>query len=195
MGGREVTRGRREKGEHEPGRPGSALSGRRLCEDFAPRNEDTRPSRERGANRPVRSPAESPTGYIGVACNGSIHNFSIEHLMAARPAFNIRLPHDVCVKERTEADGTTVWTVDAEVMEHRQDTATYTWSKDGKECLAEEKCSRCGEAVRESGAVKSQIVKEPSEKTDGIIRYTATFKNKALHEFLWDSFLKLSHTF
>ena len=139
----------------------------------------------KGYNWLLRSPGSDCSvyaDYIGVACNGLIHNFSIEHVMAARPAFNIRLPHDVCVKARTEEDGTTVWTVDAEAMEHRQDTASYTWSKDGKECLAEAKCSRCGEAVRESGEVKSQVIKEPSEKTDGIIRYTATFQNDAFTE-------------
>ena len=32
-----------------------ALSGRKLCEEFAPRNEDIRLSEERGANRPARS--------------------------------------------------------------------------------------------------------------------------------------------
>lgn len=139
----------------------------------------------KGYNWLLRSPGSDCSvyaDYIGVACNGSIHNFSIEHVMAARPAFNIRLPHDVCVKARTEENGTTVWTVDAEAMEHRQDAASYTWSKDGKECLAEAKCSRCGEAVRESGEVKSQVIKEPSEKTDGIIRYTATFQNDAFTE-------------
>ena len=32
--------------------------GRELCEDFAPRNEATRVSGERGAKRPARSPAK-----------------------------------------------------------------------------------------------------------------------------------------
>ena len=36
----------------------TALSGRKLCEEFAPRNEDIRLSGERGANRPARLPAE-----------------------------------------------------------------------------------------------------------------------------------------
>ena len=36
-----------------------ALFGRKLCEDFAPRNEATRVSGERGANRTARSPAKS----------------------------------------------------------------------------------------------------------------------------------------
>ena len=35
----------------------TALSGRELCEDFAPRNEATRVSGERGANRAARAPA------------------------------------------------------------------------------------------------------------------------------------------
>ena len=139
----------------------------------------------KGYNWLLRSPGSDCSvyaDYIGVACNGSIHNFSIEHVMAARPAFNIRLPHDVCVKAQTEENGTRVWTIDAEAMEHQQDDATYTWSKDGKACRAEAQCSRCGDVVRESGEVKSQLIKEPSEKTDGIIRYTATFKNSAFRE-------------
>ncbi len=36
----------------------TALSGRKLCEDFAPRNEGIRPRGERGANRPARPPAK-----------------------------------------------------------------------------------------------------------------------------------------
>ena len=139
----------------------------------------------KGYNWLLRSPGSDCSvyaDYIGVACNGSIHNFSIEHVMAARPAFNIRLPHDVCVKAQTEENGTRIWTIDAEAMEHQQNDATYTWSKDGKECRAEAKCSRCGDVVRESGEVKSQLIKEPSEKTDGSIRYTATFKNSAFRE-------------
>ena len=36
----------------------TALSGRKLCEEFAPRNEAIRLSEERGANRPARLPAE-----------------------------------------------------------------------------------------------------------------------------------------
>ena len=40
--------------------------------------------------------------YIGVVDNdGSIHNYSIEHLIAARPGFKLRLPSDICaVKNR-----------------------------------------------------------------------------------------------
>ena len=33
-----------------------ALSGRKLCEEFAPRNKDIRLSEERGANRPADTP-------------------------------------------------------------------------------------------------------------------------------------------
>ena len=42
----------------------TALSGRELCEDFAPRNEGIRPSEGRGANRAARAPAKLrfPTG-------------------------------------------------------------------------------------------------------------------------------------
>ena len=36
----------------------TALSGRKLCEDFAPRNEATRVSGERGAKRLDRPPAK-----------------------------------------------------------------------------------------------------------------------------------------
>ena len=36
----------------------TALSGRKLCEDFAPRNEATRDNGERGAKRAARSPAK-----------------------------------------------------------------------------------------------------------------------------------------
>ena len=36
----------------------TALSGRKLCEEFAPRNEDIRLSEERGANRPARPQAK-----------------------------------------------------------------------------------------------------------------------------------------
>ena len=35
-----------------------ALSGRKLCEEFAPRNEDIRFSEERGANRLVQTSAK-----------------------------------------------------------------------------------------------------------------------------------------
>ena len=37
----------------------TALSGRKLCEEFAPRNEGKRLSEERGANRPAGPPAKS----------------------------------------------------------------------------------------------------------------------------------------
>ena len=36
-----------------------ALFGRKLCEEFAPRNEGIRLSEERGANRPAGPPAKS----------------------------------------------------------------------------------------------------------------------------------------
>ena len=36
----------------------TALSGRKLCEEFAPRNEDIRLSEERGANQSARAPAK-----------------------------------------------------------------------------------------------------------------------------------------
>ena len=36
----------------------TVLSGRELCEEFAPRNEGIRLSGERGANRPARLPAK-----------------------------------------------------------------------------------------------------------------------------------------
>ena len=38
---------------------GIALSGRKLCEEFAPRNEGIRLSGERGVNRPARPLAKS----------------------------------------------------------------------------------------------------------------------------------------
>ena len=42
----------------DPVTGGIALSGRKLCEEFAPRNEEIRLNGERGANRPVRPPAK-----------------------------------------------------------------------------------------------------------------------------------------
>ena len=52
------TKKRTQKMPADPIAGETALSGRKLGEDFAPRNEVIRLSGERGANRPAQSPAE-----------------------------------------------------------------------------------------------------------------------------------------
>lgn len=139
----------------------------------------------KGYNWLLRSPGMDCSGYedyIAVASNGSIHNYSTYHDMFTRPAFNFRLPHDVCVKEQTEEDGTKIWKIDAEKMDHAQSEPKYSWSGDGTKCTATAKCSRCGDGVEEEGDVKSQVIKEATEEEEGLIRCTATFKNNAFVE-------------
>ena len=46
-----------------------ALSGRKLCEEFAPRNEDARVSREWGANRPAWLPVPDKENYREAVCD------------------------------------------------------------------------------------------------------------------------------
>ena len=53
------TKKRTQKMPADPIAGETALSGRKLCEEFAPRNEVIRLSEERGANRPARPPAKS----------------------------------------------------------------------------------------------------------------------------------------
>lgn len=49
---------------------------------------------------------------------------------------------------------------------------------DHKTCTAVTSCSICGKEITENAVVSSKIVKEATEKTEGICSVTATFTNK-----------------
>ena len=139
----------------------------------------------KGYNWLLRSPGADCSeyqDYIGVACNGSIHNFSIEHVIATRPAFNIDLGADICVKDKKESAGVTTWEVDVGSMEHQLETPEYIWSKDGTKCVARAKCTHCGDEVTETGSVSQHVIKEATDTEKGIIQCTARFKNKDFND-------------
>ena len=116
--------------------------------------------------------------YIGVVTeDGSIHNFSIEHLIAARPGFNLQLPSDICAV-RTEKDGVTVWEADAEKLGHVYGAPVYEWSKDHQVCTGTIRCETCEDSIVEEAKVSVTNVKKPTTKENGTDTYTAAFTNE-----------------
>lgn len=116
--------------------------------------------------------------YIGVVDNdGSIHNYSIEHLIAARPGFNLQLPSDICAV-KTEKDGVTVWKADADKLGHTYGAPVYEWSKDNRGCTGTIRCEICGESIVEKATVFVTSEKKPTAKENGMDAYTATFPDE-----------------
>ena len=117
----------------------------------------------------LRSPATNKrVGQVGY--NGYAGNAATLEDKFMRPAMYIDLHSDACV-QRTEAEGAVTWEYDVENTAHSYAEPTYTWSEDYSACTAATTCTKCGATLSEEGKIL------------------------ALHEFLWDSFLKLSHTF
>ena len=120
--------------------------------------------------------------YIGVVDNdGSIHNYSIEHLIAARPGLNLQLPSDICAV-RMEKDGTALWKADLNKLEHSYGAATYEWSDDNKTCTGTIRCETCKDTITEKASVSVKCVKKPTTKENGTEVYTATFEDEHFQE-------------
>ena len=63
---------------------------------------------------------------------------------------------------------------------HKYGTPTYTWSKDGKTCVAKRVCANNGTHIETESATITNKVKTPATCTvKGTRTYTATFKNTA----------------
>ena len=63
---------------------------------------------------------------------------------------------------------------------HKYGTPTYTWSKDGKTCVAKRVCANNGTHIETESATITNKVKTPATyTTKGTTTYTATFKNTA----------------
>lgn len=69
-------------------------------------------------------------------------------------------------------------------MGHSWDDATYTWSSDNSTVTAQRVCLRdnCGEKETETTAAEFTVIVEPTKEERGLMRYTATFVNKAFTE-------------
>ena len=63
---------------------------------------------------------------------------------------------------------------------HKYGTPTYTWSKDGKTCIAKRVCANNGTHIETENVTITNKVKTPATyTTKGTTTYTATFKNTA----------------
>ena len=63
---------------------------------------------------------------------------------------------------------------------HKYGTPTYTWSKDGKTCIAKRVCANNGTHIEtENGTITNKVKTPATYTTKGTTTYTATFKNTA----------------
>ena len=63
---------------------------------------------------------------------------------------------------------------------HKYGTPTYTWSKDGKTCVAKRVCANNGTHIEtENGTITNKVKTPATYTTKGTTTYTATFKNTA----------------
>lgn len=63
---------------------------------------------------------------------------------------------------------------------HKYGTPTYTWSKDGKTCIAKRVCANNGTHIEtENGTITNKVKTSATYTTKGTTTYTATFKNTA----------------
>jgi hypothetical protein len=63
---------------------------------------------------------------------------------------------------------------------HKYGTPTYTWSKDGKTCVAKRVCANEGTHIEtENGTITNKVKTPATYTTKGTTTYTATFKNTA----------------
>lgn len=63
---------------------------------------------------------------------------------------------------------------------HKYGTPTYTWSKDGKTCIAKRVCANNGTHIEtENGTIAHKVKTAATYTTKGTTTYTATFKNTA----------------
>ena len=63
---------------------------------------------------------------------------------------------------------------------HKYGTQTYTWSKDGKTCIAKRVCANNGTHIEtENGTITNKVKTPATYTTKGTTTYTATFKNTA----------------
>ena len=63
---------------------------------------------------------------------------------------------------------------------HKYGTPTYTWSNDGKTCIAKRVCANEGTHIEtENGTITNKVKTPATYTTKGTTTYTATFKNTA----------------
>ena len=71
-------------------------------------------------------------------------------------------------------------TQDIAALGHKYGTPTYTWSKDGKTCIAKRVCANNGTHIEtENGTITNKVKTPATYTTKGTTTYTATFKNTA----------------
>ena len=71
-------------------------------------------------------------------------------------------------------------TQDIAALGHKYGTPTYTWSNDGKTCIAKRVCANEGTHIEtENGTITNKVKTPATYTTKGTTTYTATFKNTA----------------
>mgnify|MGYP000859028887 FL=1 len=69
---------------------------------------------------------------------------------------------------------------DIAALGHKYGTPTYTWSNDGKTCIAKRVCANEGAHIEtENGTITNKVKTPATYTTKGTTTYTATFKNTA----------------
>ena len=69
---------------------------------------------------------------------------------------------------------------DIAALGHKYGTPTYTWSNDGKTCIAKRVCANEGTHIEtENGTITNKVKTPATYTTKGTTTYTATFKNTA----------------
>ena len=68
---------------------------------------------------------------------------------------------------------------DIAALVHTYGTPEYTWSDDGKNCIATVKCTNegCTDAISETAEISSKVKIDATTYSKGVTTYTATFKN------------------
>ena len=126
----------------------------------------------------LRSPRENSNVCAGrVFSYGDLGKNFVYELSAARPAFwaDLSSVTSITGAENKEKQ---IWFINGAEDPHSYTEPEYHWSDDHKTCTAVTSCSICGKEITENAVVSSKIVKEATEKTEGICSVTATFTNK-----------------
>lgn len=126
----------------------------------------------------LRSPRENSNVCAGrVFSYGDLGKNFVYEISAARPAFWTDLS-SVASLTGVENKGKQIWFINGAEDPHSYAAPKYHWSDDNKVCTAVTNCNICGKEITENAVASSKVVKEATEKAEGVLSYTMTFTNK-----------------